>query len=54
MSCEDCENKQDLAFNKNIDETTGIVYVRVGNSNMAIVGCQKHCKELLEKMRSEK
>ncbi|KKN48531.1 hypothetical protein LCGC14_0652240 [marine sediment metagenome] len=53
MSCEDCENKQEIAFNKNIDDSPPIVYVRIGNSNMAIVGCRKHCKELLDRMRKE-
>lgn len=51
MSCEECELIQELAFNKNNPETTDLCYVRVGNSNMAIVGCKKHCKELLEKLR---
>ncbi len=51
MSCEDCDKKQDLAFDKNIRETTPIVYVRVGNSNMALVGCNKHCKEVIKKLR---
>ena len=51
MSCEDCDKKQDLAFNKNIPESPPIVYVRVGNSNMALVGCKKHCKEVVDKLR---
>ena len=51
MSCEDCNKIQDLAFDKNIPETTPIVYVRVGNSNMALVGCKKHCKEVVDKLR---
>ena len=52
MSCEECDKIQDLAFDKNISDTTPIVYLRVSNSNMAIVGCQKHCKELIEKLRN--
>ena len=51
MSCEKCEKLQDLAFDKNIDESTPICYVRISNSNMAIVGCDKHCKELIDKLR---
>jgi len=51
MSCEDCEKIQDIAFNKNIPESTPIAYVRVGNGNVAIVACRKHAKELLEGMR---
>lgn len=53
MSCEECDQIQDKAFDKNIPETVPIVYVRVGNSNMAIVGCQKHCKEIIDKLRGE-
>ena len=51
MSCKDCEEKQDLTFDKNIPESPGIVYIRIGNSNMAIVGCDKHCKELIDRLR---
>ena len=50
MSCEECDQIQDKA----IHETVPIVYVRVGNSNMAIVGCQKHCKAIINKLRGEK
>ena len=50
MSCEECDKIQDLAFDKNI-LITPMVYVRIGNSNVAIVGCRKHCKELIEKLR---
>lgn len=51
MSCEECETKQNVAFNKNIAETTGIAYVRIDVSNMAIVGCEKHCRELIDRLR---
>lgn len=51
MSCEECDKIQDLALNKNLPETTAIYYVRIGNSNMAIVGCPKHAKELVEELR---
>ena len=51
MSCEDCEKIQDLAFNKNIPETTAIVYIRIGVANVAIVGCRKHCKELINRSK---
>jgi hypothetical protein len=51
MTCEECSQVQNLAFNKNIPESINIVYIRVGNSNMAIVGCEKHCKELIDKFR---
>lgn len=49
MSCEDCEEIQNLAFNKNIDESTPIAYIRIDVANVAVVGCKKHVKMLLEK-----
>ncbi|KKL74506.1 hypothetical protein LCGC14_2064220 [marine sediment metagenome] len=51
MSCEECDKKQDLAFNKNIAESTGIAYVRVGASNVAIVACPEHGRQLIDEMR---
>ena len=54
MSCEDCDKIQNLAFDKNIAETAQICYVRVGVSNIAIVGCKKHLKEVMAKLRGEK
>ena len=42
---------QNLAFNKNIDESPPIAYVRVDVGNVAIVGCEKHLKMLIEKLR---
>jgi hypothetical protein len=51
MSCEDCEKIQNLAFNKNIDESPDICYIRIGNSNLALVGCEKHLKEAINKLR---
>ena len=53
MSCEDCDKIQNQAFDKNIPESIPIVYVRVGNSNMAIVGCKKHCLIVIDKLREK-
>lgn len=53
MSCEECEEIQKVAFDKNINDSIPIAYVRIGNGNVAIVGCQKHLKELLDKYRGE-
>lgn len=39
MSCKHCE--------ENPIET----YVRVGNGNVTIVGCEKHLRELIDKLR---
>lgn len=51
MSCEECEKMQRIVFGA--PETAFIAYVRVGNGNVAIVGCDKHLKELLEKLRRD-
>jgi hypothetical protein len=51
LTCEDCEKIQNLTFNKNIDDSPPIVYVRVDVGNVAIVGCEKHLKMLIEKLR---
>lgn len=42
MSCKNCE--------ENPIET----YVRVGNGNVMIVGCEKHLRELIMKLRNSK
>lgn len=48
MSCEECEKKQNLAFDKNIPDSTPIAYYRWKNANIAIVGCKQHVKEIVE------
>lgn len=53
MGCEDCDAIQDLAFNKNVPESTPIAYFRVGAANLAIVGCGKHLLEVQKKLRGE-
>lgn len=40
MSCKICE--------KNPIES----YVRIGNGNVKIVGCEKHLRELIDKLRN--
>lgn len=42
MSCKDCE------------ENPVESYVRIGNGNVMIVGCVKHLRELIEKLRGSK
>jgi len=54
MSCEECSKIQDLAFDKNIAETVPIAYIRIENSNIAIVGCKKHLKILIDKLRGKR
>ena len=47
MTCQECDRIQDKTLNKKMP----ICYVRVGVGNMAIVGCEKHTKELINKLR---
>ena len=54
MTCEECEKIQNIALDKNINETTGIAYVRIENSNIAILGCEKHLKILINRLRDKK
>lgn len=42
MSCKNCE--------ENPIET----YVRIGNGNVMIVGCEQHLRELITKLRNSK
>ncbi len=48
MSCNDCETIQ---YNYSKGAPIGHCYVRVGNGNVQIIGCDKHCKELLEELQ---
>ena len=54
MSCDDCDKIQDETLNKNIAASPPIVYVRVENANIAIIGCEKHLKILIERLRKSK
>ncbi|MEK6883485.1 MAG: hypothetical protein AABY22_27910 [Nanoarchaeota archaeon] len=54
MTCDECDKIQKLAFNKNINDTSPIYYYRVGNSNVAIVCCPKHAKEIISKLNEKK
>lgn len=42
MSCKDCE------------ENPVVTYVRIGNGNVQVIGCLKHLRELIEKLRRSK
>jgi len=39
---------------KNCEESPIETYVRVGNGNVRIVGCEKHLRELIMKLRNSK
>ena len=54
MSCKECSKLQDLAFDKNVPNTTPIAYVRIENANVALVGCRKHLKILIERLNKQK
>jgi len=51
MSCEECEKAQDLALDKNIADSPPVAYVRIGNANVAVIGCPNHVKELISGLR---
>ena len=51
MSCKECDEIQDKAFNKNIPESVPIAYIRIENSNMALVGCHRHLKIATDAIR---
>jgi len=49
MSCEDCDKATDLvAFNQ------PTAFFRWKNGNVAIVGCEKHVKEIIDFLRYSK
>ena len=50
MSCEDCEEIQRIAFDKNCPLSPPIAYCRIDIANIAIVGCAKHVKIILDKL----
>lgn len=39
---------------KNCEENPVESYVRIGNGNVMIVGCVKHLRELIDKLRNSK
>ena len=50
MSCKNCEKlKEEILKSKN-----NITYVRIETSNIAIIGCRQHLKELLEQLKKAK
>jgi len=53
MGCEECDRIQEIMFDKNIPHQLPIAYVRIGNANVAIVGCNKHIKQLIDELRKD-
>ena len=53
MSCEACSKIQQEAFDKNVPTSLPIAYVRIETANIAIVGCKKHLKMMINKLRAK-
>ena len=47
MSCDPCDFETEA-----IQGLTKIAYVRIGNGNVAIIGCEDHLRQLIEKLRA--
>jgi hypothetical protein len=50
MSCNECEEILDKALDKNDPETVPVAYYRIENANIAIIGCRKHVKLVIDKL----
>jgi hypothetical protein len=53
MSCDDCEIIQD-EWTKWTNDSFLQVYIRVGNANIQVIGCDKHLKDLSDLLRKAK
>ena len=42
MSCEDCSKEQ--------EDRAWVMPIRVGTANLLVLGCRKHCSELLNRL----
>ena len=52
MSCEECSKVQEDAFDSDRRlRSIPIAYIRIETGNIAIVGCEKHLKILIERLR---
>jgi hypothetical protein len=52
MACKHCEGAQESWFAvAGTPHELPSVFVRIGTGNIQILGCDKHVKELLEKLR---
>lgn len=54
MSCDECDKIQEILVSSHQENGVGLCYIRVGNANMLIVGCQEHQKILIELLRKVK
>jgi len=53
MSCEECERIHNIALDKNKPQTVPIAYIRIGTADIALIGCKKHLKMLIDKLTSK-
>lgn len=51
MSCYECDEIQDKIFEEKI--SMPIAYFRIGNANVAIVGCSMHITVIMDKLRGD-
>lgn len=51
MSCKACEHAQEPDITNSVTRLNRATYVRIGNGNVLVSGCQKHVKELAELLR---
>ena len=49
MSCKKCNEIQDKIFEEKLD--LPIAYFRIDNANIAIIGCEAHIKETMDRLR---
>lgn len=53
MSCKKCNISQKINGLLPIFDVIAITYVKVGNGDVAIIGCDKHLKMLLEQLNNK-
>lgn len=51
MGCVECDEVQKQAFDKNIPTSVPIAYMRIDAANIAVIGCPKHVKMAIDRMR---
>lgn len=50
MTCDKCQEQCDMV----LDINNPIAYVRIEEANVAIIGCEKHIKILIDRLRKIK
>lgn len=52
MSCEDCQEVQDKSFDTDRLKPVRVCYVRINEANIALIGCDKHLKIILDRIKT--